>query len=76
SRYGLQGGMFRNELDVGLEGGKEVETGGVVMNGRWNFRVDDWGYGGIKGSGVGREGRGLGMEEMTERKMVVVRNGL
>ncbi|MEC1079651.1 aldehyde dehydrogenase family protein [Bacillus safensis] len=76
SRYGLQAGIFTNQLDVALHAAKELETGGVVINGTSNFRLDHWPYGGIKRSGLGREGPRFAIEEMTETKMVVLPNGL
>ncbi|MCY7693441.1 aldehyde dehydrogenase family protein [Bacillus altitudinis] len=76
SRYGLQAGVFTNQLDVALHAAKELETGGVVINGTSNFRLDHWPYGGIKRSGIGREGPRFAIEEMTETKMVVLPNGL
>ncbi|MCY7570301.1 aldehyde dehydrogenase family protein, partial [Bacillus safensis] len=72
SRYGLQAGIFTNQLDVALHAAKELETGGVVINGTSNFRLDHWPYGGIKRSGLGREGPRFAIEEMTETKMVVL----
>ncbi|MCY1093285.1 MULTISPECIES: aldehyde dehydrogenase family protein [Bacillus] len=76
SRYGLQAGIFTNQLDVALHAAKELETGGVVINGTSNFRLDHWPYGGIKRSGLGREGPRFAIEEMTETKMVVLPQGL
>ncbi|XYQ01232.1 aldehyde dehydrogenase family protein [Bacillus safensis] len=76
SRYGLQAGIFTNQLDVALHAAKELEAGGVVINGTSNFRLDHWPYGGIKRSGLGREGPRFAIEEMTETKMVVLPNGL
>lgn len=76
SQYGLQAGIFTNQLDVALHAAKELETGGVVINGTSNFRLDHWPYGGIKRSGLGREGPRFAIEEMTETKMVVLPNGL
>ncbi|MCY7540261.1 aldehyde dehydrogenase family protein [Bacillus pumilus] len=76
SRYGLQAGIFTNQLDVALHAAKELETGGVVINGTSNFRLDHWPYGGIKRSGLGREGPRFAIEEMTETKMIVLPQGL
>ncbi|TFV08633.1 aldehyde dehydrogenase family protein [Bacillus stratosphericus] len=76
SRYGLQAGIFTNQMDVALHAAKELEAGGVVINGTSNFRLDHWPYGGIKRSGLGREGPRFAIEEMTETKMVVLPNGL
>ncbi|MEC1414761.1 aldehyde dehydrogenase family protein [Bacillus safensis] len=76
SRYGLQAGIFTNQLDVALHAAKELEAGGVIINGTSNFRLDHWPYGGIKRSGLGREGPRFAIEEMTETKMVVLPNCL
>lgn len=76
SRYGLQAGVFTNQLDVALHAAKELETGGVIINGTSNFRLDHWPYGGIKRSGIGREGPRFAIEEMTETKMIVLPNGI
>ncbi|MFJ5965718.1 aldehyde dehydrogenase family protein [Bacillus sp. NPDC093026] len=76
SRFGLQAGIFTNQLDVALHVAKELETGGVIINGTSNFRLDHWPYGGIKRSGIGREGPRFAIEEMTETKMVVIPNGI
>ncbi|MBD3860056.1 aldehyde dehydrogenase family protein [Bacillus sp. 28A-2] len=76
SRYGLQAGIFTNQLDVALHAAKELETGGVIINGTSNFRLDHWPYGGIKRSGIGREGPRFAIEEMTETKMIVLPEGI
>ncbi|PIK28197.1 aldehyde dehydrogenase family protein [Bacillus pumilus] len=76
SRYGLQAGIFTSQLDVALHAAKELETGGVIINGTSNFRLDHWPYGGIKRSGIGREGPRFAIEEMTETKMVVLPEGI
>ncbi|AVM22637.1 aldehyde dehydrogenase family protein [Bacillus pumilus] len=76
SRYGLQAGIFTSQLDVALQAAKELETGGVIINGTSNFRLDHWPYGGIKRSGIGREGPRFAIEEMTETKMVVLPEGI
>ena len=68
SRYGLQAGIFTSQLAVALHAAKELETGGVIINGTSNFRLDHWPYGGIKRSGIGREGPRFAIEEMTETK--------
>ncbi|MGE6631961.1 aldehyde dehydrogenase family protein [Bacillus sp. NPDC077027] len=72
SRYGLQAGLFTNKLDLAIKATKELEVGGVILNGTSNFRLDHWPYGGIKRSGIGREGPRFSVDEMTETKMVVI----
>ncbi|WP_059103283.1 aldehyde dehydrogenase family protein [Shouchella shacheensis] len=73
SDFGLQAGVFTNQFDLIYKVAEEVEVGGVVMNGTSNFRLDHWPYGGIKNSGIGREGPRFAIEEMTETKMIVLK---
>ncbi|AIF68110.1 aldehyde dehydrogenase [Terribacillus saccharophilus] len=74
SEFGLQAGIFSNSLEVIRKAAKELEVGGVIVNGSSNFRLDHWPYGGIKNSGIGREGPRFAAEEMTEMKMVVLQD--
>ncbi|SNZ05389.1 Acyl-CoA reductase [Terribacillus aidingensis] len=74
SEFGLQAGIFSNSLEVIRKAAIELEVGGVVVNGSSNFRLDHWPYGGIKNSGIGREGPRFAAEEMTEMKMVVLQD--
>ena len=74
SEYGLQAGVFTNHLDHALLAFRELEVGGVIVNDVPSFRVDHMPYGGVKGSGFGREGVRYAMEEMTEMKLLVMRN--
>lgn len=70
SSYGLQAGVFTNRLRDALRVIREVEVGGVMVNEVPTFRVDNMPYGGVKGSGLGREGVRYAVEEMTELRMV------
>jgi acyl-CoA reductase-like NAD-dependent aldehyde dehydrogenase len=72
SDFGLQAGIFTNQMDVAYKFAHELEMGGVVINGTSNFRLDHWPYGGVKNSGIGREGPRYAIEEMTEMKMIVL----
>jgi acyl-CoA reductase-like NAD-dependent aldehyde dehydrogenase len=72
SSYGLQGGLFTNSIDIMLQGMREIEVGGLMINETSSFRSDEMPYGGVKDSGVGREGPRFAIEEMTEVKLVVV----
>lgn len=76
SDFGLQAGVFSNSMEVIRKAVKELEVGGVVVNGSSNFRLDHWPYGGIKNSGIGREGPRFAASEMTEMKMVVLQDFL
>ncbi len=71
SRYGLQAGVYTNDLNRAWRYAKELEAGGVLINEIPNFRVDLMPYGGVKESGIGREGPRFAIEEMTEIKLVV-----
>ena len=73
SPFGLQVGIFTNKIDLAYRVANEMEVGGVVINGTSNFRLDHWPYGGVKNSGVGREGPSYAVQEMTESKMIVLR---
>ncbi|MFC0558815.1 aldehyde dehydrogenase family protein [Halalkalibacter alkalisediminis] len=73
SSFGLQAGIFTNKMDVAYQVAHALEVGGVVINGSSNFRLDHWPYGGVKNSGIGREGPRYAIEDMTETKMIVLR---
>ncbi|THE10525.1 aldehyde dehydrogenase family protein [Bacillus timonensis] len=73
SSFGLQAGLFTNKMDIIYQVARALEVGGVVINGTSNFRLDHWPYGGVKNSGIGREGPRFAIEDMTETKMIVLR---
>ena len=73
SDMGLQAGVFTTDLNKALYAAKRLEVGGVMINEVPTFRVDHMPYGGIKGSGIGREGLKFAIREMTELKMVTIR---
>ena len=73
SEMGLQAGVFTNDLNKALYAAKHLEVGGVMINEVPTFRVDHMPYGGVKGSGMGREGVRYALAEMTELKMVAIR---
>ncbi len=70
SRYGLQAGVYTNNMEHAFEAADRLEVGGVMINDFPTFRVDHMPYGGLKESGVGREGIKYATEEMTELKLV------
>jgi len=72
SEFGLQAGLFTNDLRVIDEAFDELETGGLVVNDVSTFRVDHMPYGGVKSSGSGREGLRYAIEEMTELKLLTL----
>ena len=72
SPYGLQAGVFTRDNGLIFRAFEEIETGGVMANDVPTFRADQMPYGGIKDSGIGREGLRYSIEEMTERKLLVL----
>lgn len=70
SRYGLQAGIYTPSVATALQAAELLEVGGVMINDIPTFRVDHMPYGGVKESGVGREGLKYAIEEMTEMKLV------
>ena len=73
SDYGLQAGIFTNSLAHGMRAWDELEQGGVIVNDVPSFRVDNMPYGGVKLSGIGREGVRYAIEDMTEIRLMVMR---
>ncbi|MGH7907280.1 MAG: aldehyde dehydrogenase family protein, partial [Candidatus Binataceae bacterium] len=72
SPYGLQAGVFTSNLEHAFEAFREIEAGAVIIGETSVFRVDSYPFGGVKNSGVGREGVKWAMEEMTEPRMLVM----
>ncbi len=70
--YGLQGGVFTNDMGRIMQAFEEIEVGGLQINDVSTFRVDHMPYGGVKSSGIGREGVKYAIEEMTEPKLMVL----
>ncbi len=70
--YGLQSGLFTQNMNRILRAFEEIEVGGLQVNDVSTFRVDQMPYGGVKGSGIGREGPRYAIEEMTEMKLMVL----
>lgn len=73
SKYGLQAGVFTRDLYRAQRAWDELEVGGVVIGDVPSWRVDHMPYGGVKDSGLGREGLRYSIEEMTELRLMVVR---
>ena len=72
SRYGLQAGIFTNDLSLGLDAAHRLDYGGVCINEVPTFRTDQMPYGGIRDSGNTKEGPAWAVREMTEERMVVI----
>ncbi|HWT35278.1 MAG TPA: aldehyde dehydrogenase family protein [Paraburkholderia sp.] len=73
SDFGLQAGVFTDSLAHAHQAWDELEVGGVVINDVPSFRVDNMPYGGVKDSGLGREGIRYAIEDMTELRLMVMR---
>jgi acyl-CoA reductase-like NAD-dependent aldehyde dehydrogenase len=73
SDYGLQAGIFTDSLDHAMRAWNELEQGGVIVNDVPSFRVDNMPYGGVKLSGLGREGVRYAIDDMTEIRLMVMR---
>jgi acyl-CoA reductase-like NAD-dependent aldehyde dehydrogenase len=71
SRYGLQVGVFTDSIRVSRQVVDEVDAGGILINEVPTYRADHVPYGGVKDSGLGREGVRYAMEEYSERKTVI-----
>lgn len=70
--FGLQAAVFTASLDVAIRVAQGVRSGGILVNRSTNFRLDHLPYGGVKSSGIGREGPAHAIDEMTERKLVLL----
>lgn len=73
SKFGLQAGVFTRDMFQMLDAWDRLEVGGVIVNDVPSYRVDNMPYGGVKDSGLGREGIRFAMEDMTEIRNLVVR---
>ena len=73
SKFGLQAGIFTRDLFEMLKAWDTLDVGGIVINDVPSYRVDNMPYGGVKDSGLGREGVRFAMEDMTEIRNLVIR---
>jgi acyl-CoA reductase-like NAD-dependent aldehyde dehydrogenase len=72
SKYGLQAGVFTRDLDIAFRANKELEVGGVIIGDVPSYRADQMPYGGVKESGIGREGLRSAMDDYTYEKVMVL----
>ena len=72
SEFGLQAGIFTKDIDRAFTAFEQADVGGVIINDFPTFRVDNMPYGGVKHSGLSREGVKYAIEEMTEMKVMVI----
>jgi acyl-CoA reductase-like NAD-dependent aldehyde dehydrogenase len=75
SRYGLQAGIFTRDIEKIQSAFATIEVGGIIQGDIPSWRTDPMPYGGVKQSGVGREGPRWAVEEMTEPRLLVLRRG-
>jgi acyl-CoA reductase-like NAD-dependent aldehyde dehydrogenase len=73
SRYGLHASVFTRSLSTAFKALAELEVGGVLVNEIPGFRSDIMPYGGVKDSGIGREGPRFAIEELTVTRMAIIR---
>jgi glyceraldehyde-3-phosphate dehydrogenase (NADP+) len=67
--YGLHAGIFTSDINTAMRAIQELQCGGVMVNDSGDYRIDGMPFGGVKGSGVGREGVASAFEEMTTTKV-------
>ncbi|HLR70934.1 MAG TPA: aldehyde dehydrogenase family protein [Pseudogracilibacillus sp.] len=68
--YGLQAGIFTKDVNLAFQAINQLNVGGIMINDSSDYRIDAMPFGGVKGSGIGREGIKYTIEEMTEPKVV------
>lgn len=71
SPYGLQCGVFTDSTKMAMRAAREIRTGGVIINGSSTWRTDQLAYGGVKDSGIGREGPRYAIQDMTDQRLVL-----
>jgi glyceraldehyde-3-phosphate dehydrogenase (NADP+) len=72
TEFGLQAGVFTNQLEKALTAFEQVEVGGVMVNDVPAYRIDHMPYGGVKSSGLSREGLRYAIEDMTEPRLLMI----
>ena len=68
---GLQTGVYTASLKLAIRAARTIRSGGIILNGTSTFRTDQLAYGGVKSSGIGREGPHYAVREMTEERVIV-----
>ena len=72
SPYGLQTGVFTASIAPAMEAIRRIRTGGVILNATSTWRTDQMPYGGVKSSGIGREGPRYAIRDMTDERLIVL----
>ena len=70
--YGLQAGVFTQDIDLAFRAARQLRVGGVMVNDSSRYRIDTMPFGGVKLSGIGREGPRFSVEQMTETKLIIL----
>lgn len=73
AEYGLQAGLFTSNIEKAFQAIRGMEVGGIMINDTSDYRIDAMPFGGVKGSGLGREGVKSAIEKMTDPKVVCFR---
>jgi glyceraldehyde-3-phosphate dehydrogenase (NADP+) len=68
--YGLLTAIFTRDIEVAFKAAYELDCGGVMINDSTDYRLDSMPFGGVKNSGLGREGLKFSLQEMTEPKVI------
>ncbi len=68
--YGLHAGIFTNNLNTAFKAIKEIDVGGIIINDSSDYWIDGMPFGGVKNSGLGREGFRFALQKMTEPRVV------
>lgn len=71
SPFGLQCGLFTGSVETSIRAVRRLRTGGVIVNGTSTWRTDQLAYGGVKDSGIGREGPRYAIRDMTEERLLL-----
>ncbi len=72
SVYGLQAGIFTNDIRRIMSAFETIEVGGLIVNDTPTFRIDSMPYGGVKDSGLGREGMHYAIQDMTDERLLII----
>ena len=72
SRFGLQAGVFTHDVQTAFRAHRELEVGGVIIGDVPSYRADQMPYGGVKDSGIGREGVKYAMDDYTYERVIVL----
>ena len=73
--YGLHAAVFTRDVNLAFKAAYEIECGGVMINESTDYRLDSMPFGGVKNSGLGREGIKFSLQEMTEPKVICFYHG-